>query len=116
MSLFVVTAVVVFCAALPNITSGLNGSYSVPLGDRFSLQCTVHGVPIPNIVWFKDESLVSDVNDTNLNITYSDPASSQFRSTLTVLAVSMGYRGAYTCHATNNAGSDSSTGNLTITG
>ena len=104
------------CAALPNITSGLNVSYSVPLGDRLSIECTARGVPIPNIVWFKDESLVSDVNDTNLNITYSNPQSSQVTSTLTICAVSLGYYGTYTCLATNNAGSDRSTGILTITG
>ena len=108
--------VLFFCAALPIVTSGLNASYNVQLEDRFSLQCTAQGVPIPNIIWFKDDGLVSDVNDTNLVITYSDPGSSQVTSTLTVLAVSLGYRGAYTCLATNNAGSDRSTGILTITG
>ena len=108
--------VLFFCAALPNITSGLNASYNVQLEDRFSFECTAQGVPIPNIMWFKDESLVSDVNDINLDITYSDPGSSQVTSTLTVLEVSLGYRGAYTCLATNNAGSDRSTGNVTITG
>ena len=74
------------------------------------------GVPIPNIVWLKDESLVSDVNDTNLDITYSNPINSQVRSTLTILEVSLEYRGTYTCLATNNAGNDRSTGILTITG
>ena len=102
--------------ALPVITSGLSDSYSAQLGDRLSFHCAVRGVPIPNIIWFKDDNLVSDVNDTNLNITYSDPVSSQVTSTLTVLAVSFEYRGTYTCRATNNAGGDSSTGNLTITG
>jgi len=82
-----------------------------------SFQCTVEGVPIPNIVWLKDASLdLSEVNDTNLEITYSNPASSGVRSTLTISEVSLEYRGTYTCLAINNAGSDRSTGILTITG
>ena len=103
-------------AALPSITSGLNASYSVPLGDGFSFECAVHGVPIPNVVWFKDEGLVSDVNDTNLGITYTNPASSGVRSILTISEVSFGYRGIYTCLATNSAGSARSTGILSIVG
>ena len=109
--------VLFFCAALPNITSGLSDSYTVQLGERFSFKCAVRGVPIPSIVWFKDVNLnLSNVNDTNLDITYSDPLNSQVRSTLTISEVSFGYRGTYTCLATNNAGSDQSTGILTITG
>jgi len=107
-----------FYTALPSITSGLNDFYSVQLGDGFTFECAARGIPVPNIVWLKDESLLlNDFYDTsNLEITYSDPFNSQVTSTLTISEVSFGYRGTYTCLATNNAGSDSSTGILTITG
>ena len=97
--------------------SGLDVHYPVQLGSTHSFECTVRGIPIPNIVWLQDATLdLSDVNDTNLDISYSDPTNSRVTSTLTILEVSLRYRGTYTCLATNNAGSDRSTGILTITG
>lgn len=100
-------------AALPSITSGLDQHSTATVGDSHSFICSANGVPIPNIVWLKDGSIV---NDTNLNIVYSNPSYSKFTSNLTILEVSIGYRGTYTCLATNNAASVRSTTCLSIMG
>ena len=100
-------------AALPSIISGLNENSTATVGDSHTFTCQADGVPIPNIIWLRDGSVV---NDTNLSVSYSNPSSSQITSTLEILEVSIGYQGTYTCLATNNAGSDRSTTYLSITG
>ena len=100
-------------AALPNITSGLNENSTATVGDSHTFTCQANGVPIPNIIWLRDGSVV---NDTNLSVSYSNPSSSQITSTLEIHEVSIRYQGTYTCLATNNAGSDRSTTYLSITG
>ncbi|XP_062417470.1 striated muscle preferentially expressed protein kinase [Pungitius pungitius] len=79
----------------------------VHIGETSSLLVVVEGKPDPDILWFKDDVLLSESN--HFTFVYDDPEYS-----LVVLNARPEHSGVYTCTAKNPAGSNSCKAELTV--
>ncbi|XP_068165520.1 striated muscle preferentially expressed protein kinase isoform X2 [Antennarius striatus] len=79
----------------------------VNVGDTSRLAVVVEGKPYPDILWFKDDELLSE--SSRFTFVYDDPEYS-----LVVLNACPQHSGVYTCTARNLAGSNSCKAELTV--
>ena len=79
-------------------------------GEPVKLKCTVIGRPEPNITWFKDHRQLHENSRFKMKVT-SDKS-----CILTIQKSDMDDEGTYTCTATNSAGKDTCSANLTVNG
>ncbi|KAM9766866.1 striated muscle preferentially expressed protein kinase isoform 2-T2 [Menidia menidia] len=79
----------------------------VRVGDMCRLAVEVEGKPDPDILWFKDDALLSE--GSHFTFVYDDPEYS-----LVVLNAQPEHSGVYTCTARNLAGSNSCKAELTV--
>ncbi|XP_053170241.1 striated muscle preferentially expressed protein kinase-like [Scomber japonicus] len=79
----------------------------VHVGEMSSLAVVVEGKPDTDILWYKDDALLSE--SSHFTFVYDDPEYS-----LVVLNAQPGHSGVYTCTAKNLAGSNSCKAELTV--
>lgn len=82
---------------------------AVVSGQNAKFECIVQSEPAPNILWSKNGRIIEDSNDYQLH----------FRNGVCRLTISRAYpedAGTYTCTATNNAGTVSTTATLDVPG
>ncbi|XP_028325009.1 striated muscle preferentially expressed protein kinase-like isoform X2 [Gouania willdenowi] len=79
----------------------------VPVGETSRLAVMVEGKPDPDIMWYKDDTLLSE--SSHFTFVYDDPEFS-----LVVLNAQPEHSGVYTCTAKNQAGSNSCKAELTV--
>ncbi|XP_067357586.1 striated muscle preferentially expressed protein kinase isoform X3 [Channa argus] len=79
----------------------------VHIGETCRLAVMVEGKPDPDILWYKDDMLLSE--SSHFTFVYDDPEYS-----LVVLNASPEHSGVYTCTAKNLAGSNSCKAELTV--
>ncbi|XP_012780144.3 striated muscle preferentially expressed protein kinase isoform X2 [Maylandia zebra] len=79
----------------------------VQVGETCHLAVVVEGKPDPDILWFKDDALLSE--SSHFTFVYDDPEYS-----LVVLNAQPHHSGVYTCTAKNLAGSNSCKAELTV--
>ena len=78
------------------------------------LDCTVFGIPAPELHWEKDSTQLS--SGTQYSITTVPSAVHYSRQTLTVSGVALEDAARYTCVATNRAGMDEASIDLEVIG
>ncbi len=69
-------------------------------GDRVNIICKVDGLPIPNVVWFKDNIKIQSQGDHLIFSTTDDKST----SIIYIRSMSISDNGIYTCKASNAAG------------
>uniref|UniRef100_I3K362 Striated muscle enriched protein kinase a n=1 Tax=Oreochromis niloticus TaxID=8128 RepID=I3K362_ORENI len=79
----------------------------VHVGETCRLAVVVEGKPDPDILWFKDDALLSE--SSHFTFVYDDPEYS-----LVILNAQPDHSGVYTCTAKNLAGSNSCKAELTV--
>ena len=76
--------------------SAVTQNFQLVQGQNFTLSCNASGTPMPNITWYKGNSLISDTNPSHLRL---------FSYSLTVFNAQVIDEGVYTCNVSNPAGS-----------
>ena len=71
-------------------------------GDTYSFHCEVKGRPLPQIIWKKNSTTLS--NYTTGIITEEMIDDSTILSTLTLVNITLSYIGIYECNAMNDVG------------
>ena len=89
--------------ALPEIIA-TEATPNPRIGEPFFLQCTVTGIPSPTIIWMKD-GIPLNVSTLPIVSLLKKPNSSRI---VISKAAGIEYNGMYTCIASNDAGSVSS--------
>ena len=90
----------IISTAFPRITS-FTATPNPLIGQRFTISCTVSGIPQPTITWRKDGLPLENTN-TGLRIVFSIDGKT---SSVEVLEGRPEFNGVYECIATNSAGS-----------
>ena len=85
-------------------------SVGVSEGEPLKLKCAVVGKPDPNITWFKDQQQVEESDRIKLKVTSDNTC------ILHILKSDMDDEGTYTCSATNSAGKDTTSAQVTVNG
>ena len=83
------------------------------------LNCSAMSLPIPEIVWIKDGTIVDEGSDNRIDINQMLVmlSTDEVLSTLTIANLSLSDDGSYSCNASNDNGSAvSNTANLTVQG
>uniref|UniRef100_A0A087Y9R8 non-specific serine/threonine protein kinase n=1 Tax=Poecilia formosa TaxID=48698 RepID=A0A087Y9R8_POEFO len=93
-------------AVLPKFESIME-DVDVHIGETSRLAVVVEGKPDPDILWFKDDLLLSE--SSHFTFVYDDPEYS-----LVILSAKQEHSGVYTCTAKNVAGSVSCKAELTV--
>uniref|UniRef100_A0A3B5Q7F4 Striated muscle enriched protein kinase a n=1 Tax=Xiphophorus maculatus TaxID=8083 RepID=A0A3B5Q7F4_XIPMA len=93
-------------AVLPKFESIME-DVDVQVGGTLRLAVVVEGKPDPDILWFKDDLLLSE--SSHFTFVYDDPEYS-----LVILSAKQEHSGVYTCTAKNVAGSVSCKAELTV--
>ncbi|XP_033643360.1 Down syndrome cell adhesion molecule-like protein 1 homolog [Asterias rubens] len=89
----------------PQITTG-PGDLRVGLGSSILLPCIVIGDPVPDVTWYKDNTLLTfDPSDIHYQLTNQG---------LTINEARVSDGGSFRCQATNKAGTSESSGTLII--
>ncbi|XP_072235422.1 striated muscle preferentially expressed protein kinase [Leuresthes tenuis] len=94
-------------AAVPPKFETIMEDVDVHVGETTRLAVEVEGKPDPDILWFKDDALLSE--SSHFTFVYDDPEYS-----LVVLNAQPEHSGVYTCTARNLAGSNSCKAELTV--
>ncbi|KAK3921141.1 Muscle M-line assembly protein unc-89, partial [Frankliniella fusca] len=88
--------------------------FSAPLKDQVAkegsahiLECTVEGLPLPTVQWYKEENCIDD--SPELAITYNNG-----QAKLKLEQVSLSDQAQYTCKANNSLGTASTSGLLSV--
>ena len=85
-------------------------SVEVSEGESVKLKCTVIGRPDPNITWYKDHQLLHENSRFKMKVTPDNTC------ILNIVKSDVNDEGTYTCTATNSAGKDTCSANLTVNG
>ncbi|XP_063953801.1 titin-like isoform X4 [Lytechinus pictus] len=80
----------------------------IPDGQPFELTCKVAGVPVPNIVWYKDNKELTE-NEPQYELSFMESV-----ACLDVREAFLEDAGLYTCQATNNHGRDVTSGRVEV--
>ena len=99
-----------FCTAPPYIDY-IDPEVFADAGSDVTFVCTVEAFPRPDILWTADVPGVF-----NPHIVETELSDIEFRSSLTLLSVSLNDTGTYTCHASNSEGEDNVTVELIVSG
>ncbi|PWA32141.1 hypothetical protein CCH79_00013351, partial [Gambusia affinis] len=93
-------------AVLPKFESIME-DVDVHVGETLRLAVVVEGKPDPDVLWFKDDLLLTE--SSHFTFVYDDPECS-----LVILSAKQEHSGVYTCTAKNVAGSVSCKAELTV--
>ncbi|XP_035984095.1 striated muscle preferentially expressed protein kinase isoform X4 [Fundulus heteroclitus] len=93
--------------AVPPKFESIMEDVDVQIGETSCLAVVVEGKPDPDILWFKDDLLLSE--SSHFTFVYDDPEYS-----LVILSAKQEHSGVYTCTARNVAGSVSCKAELTV--
>ena len=98
----------------PRFITDLLASQEVVINGDFSLTCSAEGFPRPSIVWFMNNTMISDgVSDYNTLMTV-------LSSTVTISNASFNDSGVYYCQTVSSEFADlnvtSGIGNITVVG
>ena len=77
--------------------------------------CQATGEPVPFINWYFNGVPLDEANTMKYNITMSSNTTS-ITNTLTIMSVESSDVGTYTCNATNEVSTDTSSGVLMVNG
>lgn len=91
----------------PKFYQGLQDG-KVEEGDRFVFKCAVHGVPTPNVEWFKDG--ISIQNNSDFQTTFNNGL-----CTLTIEETMLADTANFHCRASSSAGQDETLARLFVT-
>ncbi|XP_041477901.1 uncharacterized protein LOC121425834 isoform X6 [Lytechinus variegatus] len=80
----------------------------IPDGQPFELTCKVAGMPVPNIVWYKDNKELTE-NEPQYELSFMESV-----ARLDVREAFLEDAGLYTCQATNNHGRDVTSGRVEV--
>ena len=99
--------------ALPVII-GINSTSDPVQSGSFFIECVVTGLPVPRVMWLKDEAVVNETDTFHRIITLKFPDKEASRIEVTI--ATSNYNGEYTCVASNDAGSTSTSIQITLRG
>ena len=97
--------------ALP-VISTFDSTSNPEVGGDFKLSCTATGTPLPEIMWTLDGRVLQDTD--MLRIVFTTPEEMQRTSNIEVSSATENFNGEYKCIATNTAGNDSHTFEITL--
>lgn len=91
---------------VPEISSNFNHSVmQQSLGDSLKLDCLVSGLPVPSLLWYKDDELFS-IDENSEENTMQRIMIDNSNSSITFTVLRLEDAGTYKCVAWNRVGSD----------
>ena len=94
-----------------NISTDVGTNVTTAKGSSVSFNCTVDGIPRPDVMWLKNGEVLEVDKDDRLSVQEKEKT-----SVLTILKSQASDSGDYTCNATNVFGTTNKTSKLSVYG